>query len=201
MACNISTYTGSNTCYQWRIIDPDETKNTATIQLNFDLMQSVWNESGNNNDGPYTALSNLANATSTWTRVGNLNYFYDSTESDQNYGTLTCNDGICTISKTGTTIGTVATPVRARLITGREVANITGLDWNSYKNSSTESSFSNTWLIDNGTRNGYWTLSPVNNGTNAVRYVYYGGDFYYGYLPGSDVYLRPVITVPKTDLN
>ena len=127
------------TCYKWNIISTDETNKTATIMLDHNLVsETAWNlgeisESSDSNDsdwttlpnGPTTVLVNLANATNGWSRVSGINYTYDTTEAESgpdsyagdSYGIFTCINGTC---KNGDN-ETIATNVKARLITGEEI--------------------------------------------------------------------------------
>ena len=119
--CDASTFNldnvknGTSTCYRWRTIKDDA--NTMTMQLDHNLLSNVGWENISTNIT--TAMQNMATATSTWTRVPALTYSYDSTAASTNYGILSCTNGTCTIN--GTTINNV----KARLIEGEEVANIT----------------------------------------------------------------------------
>ena len=153
--CNSSTFSldavknGTSTCYKWRILETNEEVQNVRIQMDHNLVNKVaWNETGNNNDGPIKVLSELATATSTWSRVPALNYTYDTSDSAQNYGTLSCINGACTISKSNTTIGDNiiqnpnGTPVRARLITGEEVAEIT-------RTQTDGTTIADTWSLSN----------------------------------------------------
>ena len=124
--CTTSNH-AAETCMTWRVIGSD-TYN-VNLQLDHNLVNKVaWNSSGSNAGGPVTLLTSLTSATSTWNNVEPLNYTYDTANSTNNYGILSCDDGICKTIKnnTETTIaGSVSTPVRARVITGEEVAAIT----------------------------------------------------------------------------
>lgn len=125
------------TCYKWNIISTDETNKTATIMLDHNLVnETAWNlgTTSENSDsseattlpnGPTTVLRNLANATNGWSRVSGINYTYDTTEAESgpdsyagdSYGIFTCTNGTC---KNGDN-ETIATNVKARLITGEEI--------------------------------------------------------------------------------
>ena len=121
----------TSTCYKWRIITVGDTTtdDTVTIQMDHNLTANTrWAPGSDNSTGPSTAMTALANATSTWTRVDPINYEYDTTlngaNTGYNYGVLTCTDGICNRTKNNSTTlvaGTTTTPVRARMITGEEI--------------------------------------------------------------------------------
>ena len=181
---------------------------------------SVWYSSSTSSHGPVNALTSLRSATSSWTRVPLLNYTYDSTGASANYGILNCVDGTCTFKETS------LDNMRARLITGEEVKAITqtastaadswtpasGYSSYYYYTSSTNQELA--WLIENTTADStygstnniygsnsteYWTLSPVSNYSSQVWSVHYK------HLNNSNISfsngVRPVITVPKSDLN
>ena len=124
--CTTSNH-AAETCMTWRVIGSD-TYN-VNLQLDHNLVNMVaWYTSRTVTDGPVTVLTSLASATSSWNNVEPLNYTYDTANSINNYGILSCDDGICKTIKnnTETTIaGSVSTPVRARIITGEEIAAIT----------------------------------------------------------------------------
>ena len=118
---------GSETCYKWRVIETADSSSKSQIKLQLDhnLIESEWGSSISG--GPGTALTNLATATSTWTKVEALTYTYDSSSSSNNYGTLNCTNGICSVG--GDVIaGSSDTPVRARLITNEELVSIKTLE-------------------------------------------------------------------------
>ena len=131
--CNASTYNltninnGTSTCYKWRVMETNDSKrkDDITLQLDHSLIESEWGSAIST--GPTTALSNLATATTTWSRVENLNYSYDSSNYTVNYGTLTCENGICTIGN-NVVAGSSTTPVKARLITLEELQSIANLE-------------------------------------------------------------------------
>ena len=178
-----STHTSSSTCYKWRIIKEDE--NNATIQLDHNLINNTsWNQTSTL-DGPITLLTDLAAATSSWSRVSGLTYSYNT----QYYDGLSCLNGTCTIIKTNQQIQNI----KSRVITREEIISISG---------------NKSWLADNTISSeyndlnyGYWTLTPSDN--NYVYYMDYSADLYTDYVLGSSWTrgTRPVITVPKTDLN
>lgn len=124
--CNSSTYNindiknNTSTCYKWRIID-NETNNVV-LQLDHNLVNlTSWISSTGTEDntaGPVLAMTSLNAATSTWSRVPNLNYTYNASR----YGNLTCSDGTCKFGST------TLSEVKARLITGEEITNIVNLN-------------------------------------------------------------------------
>lgn len=129
--------TGTSTCYKWRVmtIDDNVSKSEIKLQLDHNLVNnSAWTYDNKNYYGPAVAMTNLNNATTTWTRISPLNYVYDSTASTCttagevcNYGVMTCVNGICTImyndQQRGIS-GTSESPSRTRLITTEEIAQI-----------------------------------------------------------------------------
>ena len=183
----------TSTCYKWRIIEPDESKQNVTIQLDHNLVNITrWSSKSSNSSGP-ELLSELATETSEWGRVDPLDdYSYDTSAASYNYGVLSCDDGICKITKNNveTTIaGTSDVPVRARVITSEEVASIASIMTNNSTantwNISTQGNITLTnsdnkdlsWLIENTrvntssgatsniygeTNTGYWVLTPAN---------------------------------------
>ena len=146
---------GTSNCMKWRVmtVGDDASNSTITLQLDHNLVNKVaWNTSGSNNDGPVTVLQSLANATSTWANVETLNYTYDTTTSAENYGVLSCTNGVCNITKnnatttiTGTTGENAIPPLKARLITGEEVAAITKTQ------NSDETTIAANWTLANQT--------------------------------------------------
>ena len=128
--CNSETFSlekvksGTSTCYKWRVIETTDSssKKYLTIMLNYNLInKNAWSTEVNNSVGPTTALQNLSNATINWNNVDLLNYEYDISEIDNGYGSLNCVNGTC-VNKNGVQI---AQNVKARLITGEEVTQIT----------------------------------------------------------------------------
>ena len=126
---------GSSTCYKWRVIsvDDDNTKENITIQMDHNIVNtSRWISRSDYNDdtnygtygktdkGPITALKALETATNGWTRVSGLTYSYDTslngTNTGMNYGTLSCNSGICTAAN-----NQITSNLKARIITGEEI--------------------------------------------------------------------------------
>ena len=115
-----------STCYKWRVITVGDNKTNSTIKLHMDhnlINKNRWSTTSSSSSGPDKVLSELATATSTWTRIPLLNYSYDSSSASPNdYGILTCIDGECKITGNNTPI---ATNLRARIITGEEMLDIT----------------------------------------------------------------------------
>lgn len=125
---------GTSTCYKWRVISVNDSlgKNKVNLMLDHNLINyDDWSTEATLYL-PNKALPDLATATSTWTRVPNLNYSYDTTIYETNarrhYGLLKCTNGTCTITKDGST-DTIATNVKARLITLDEIEKmVAGID-------------------------------------------------------------------------
>ena len=130
-----STHITSETCYKWRVITvgDDSSKDNITLQMDHNLIDvSQWismddynddanyGEYGNSNKGPITIFKELENETSEWTKVPGLTYTYDTSASEHNYGTLSCNLGECTVKG-----NTITTNSKARIVTGEEIRAIT----------------------------------------------------------------------------
>ena len=130
---NNASCTTGETCYKWRVITVgDTTSNTTiTLQMDHNLVNTVawavygdvdstlW-MSGQATGGPVTILQALETATEDWDDSLKLNYTYDTTEYDSNYGVLSCTNGTCMIED-----NMVTTNLKARIITGEEVRLIT----------------------------------------------------------------------------
>ena len=233
---------GTSTCYKWRVITVDDTISNNSIKLQLDhnivnmnswVSKADYNDDqnfycysssychGNTNKGPITLLKELEAATSGWNDVLKLNYSYNTTSAINNYGSLTCTNGICTL------VGeTITTNLKARIITGEEVADIirtknSAMSW-SLSDSKGSYNFSNdnlTWLLENtweyassgatsniyGVDNvGYWTLSPVSDDSRYAWTMVPNGCF----MAGDDFSVvisslggtRPVIEISKSIL-
>ena len=177
--CNEQTFDinkinlGQSTCYKWRVISVNDSsvKSKINIQLDHNIVQTDWisseelsNYSGRtaNSIGPKTALSTLANVTSTWKNVDKLNYSYDSnntgtTNGQYHYGMLNCVDGTCTNGR-----GEVlAQNLKARIITGEEVKAI-----------ATELTPNLTPLYDSERSILSWEKNSDATGVNADRYYF-----------------------------
>ncbi|MBQ9181102.1 MAG: type II secretion system protein [Bacilli bacterium] len=145
---------GTSTCYRWRVIKDNNSDITIQLDHNIGdgvywISRADYNDDanfghstttdvvtpngnctistglyyGNTDKGPITILKALANRTSSWTRVNLLNYEYNSAT----YGKLSCTNGVCSTIKdnNATVIAGSTTPLRARFITGEEVAEVT----------------------------------------------------------------------------
>ena len=199
--CNGNTYSiedikaGTSTCYRWRIVSQDP-NNKYNVQLDHDLTTSSFGT--DYTKGPDTILTTLATSTSNWSRVPLLNYRYDTRNSNNpftnqlyGYGILTCTNGSCVASRSNTTI---ATNVRARVITVDEVVTLMNLiaepnaasqTWEhktdialyfsnaSYKVGTTtggEGDTSLSWLIENMTENANSGSTNNSFGNNTTYY-------------------------------
>ncbi len=98
--CDASTFSiqkiknKTSTCYKWRVINTDG--DNLTLQMDHNMISSSsWGSTEYNKSGPDVALIKLANETKDWTRVEPLNYEYDTSAADSNYGKMKCTDGIC----------------------------------------------------------------------------------------------------------
>ena len=147
---------GTSTCYKWSVITVGDTSSAlkVTLQLDHNLGNKLswinesdyanysntgWTGNGNITKGPVTALKALSSATANWDDSLLLNYTYDTSSAVVNYGTLTCVDGTC---KNGSG-DTIATNVKARMITGEEVKALT------LYAGATEDSVAGTWSLTN----------------------------------------------------
>ena len=184
--CSSSTYTGSNTCYKWRVIGIPDSSN-CTIQLDRNLATTRGVAFSN-------IMSSLKTNTSTWTRPSLLTFSYDTTATGKN-GSISCTNGDCGNNLTG---------LRARIITGEEIAAIMN-DTNWSQSNQYDIAGLPGYLTENLTGNdyGYWSLTPSSASSNPGYYVYGNGKYQNVTLGGASSYigLRPVITVAKSDLN
>ena len=165
----------------------------------------AWNnESGQSTNayGPVTAMTFLYNATKDWTNIDPINYTYNdkttqgTTAENTSYTSFVSSNGIATITPLtgdGVTIGSEATPVRARMpiyasdTTITEVADKT--DANAYLYDNLDSSGS-------AAPYGYWTLSSNAGGSNYAWNVDWGGSvFSYDVYYDFDYGVRPVINL------
>lgn len=131
-----SVCTSGSTCYEWNIIDVyDATlKENMTLQLDHNITpdcviwiskadyndDSTYGTYGNTSKGPITTLKVLESYTSGWDDSLKLNYTYDTSDAVNNYGVLNCVNGVCKIND-----NPVTTNLKARIITGEEMAAIT----------------------------------------------------------------------------
>lgn len=130
-----SVCTSGSNCYTWNVIDVYDSKlnDTITLQMDHNIAEGVdWvskKDYGNNSaygtygrtdKGPITAMKRLETATSSWSNALKLNYTYDTTLATNNYGVMTCVDGVCTVKG-----NQITTNAKARMITGEEVAALT----------------------------------------------------------------------------
>ena len=144
--------------------------------------ESDWGTDGNNNKGPITALKYLNEATSNWTNIPSLNEIY----TDNRYGP---------ISLTG----------KARLPKNSELGSyFTGFYLFNYLNKLPFSVASKTQQVISGIY-GYWSLT-TNVPTvgdpriNAAYALYYGGGNQNTLISEDKYGVRPVITLPKSDI-
>ena len=151
---------GTSTCYKWRVITVGDsaTNDKITLQMDHNLLntcswiyRSDYNDDENygsygiNDKGPVTALKALESLTSEWDDSLKLNYTYNTSEAINNYGTLSCNAGACTVAGS-----TITTNLKARMITGEEVTELT-------KNAGSEDgSNANNWTLLSNRDNRYW---------------------------------------------
>ena len=195
--------TSGTTCYTWYVITNNDTKNKSkiTLQMDHDLIKT----SGYTNDSvnsPALLLSTLATQTASWSNSLLLNYTYDTTGINNNYGVLTCTNGSCEIRKEDASpvFTTSVSNVKARIITGEEVATISGLNWTP-TNYSISSYGSSATLAPDSSNQGYWTLTTVDDRQNNAWIVHSSGNFLYDNMGYYDKYgIRPVIDAPKEAL-
>ena len=144
----------------------------------------AWNnESGQSTNayGPVTAMQFLYNATKDWTNIDPVNYTYNdkttqgTTAENTSYTSFISNNGVATITPLtgdGVTIGSEATPLRARMPIYAGDASITEVssktDTNAYLYDNLDSSGS-------AAPYGYWTLSSIAGNSFYAYYVLYNG--------------------------
>ena len=206
--CSSSTFNldniknGTSTCYKWRVITVGDTdkKKEVTIQMDHNLIESIWAPEHKVTAGPITALSNLETATTNW-NIPLLNYEYDSTSigKTNNYGTLTCISGTCTITGNSTPL---TSNLKARIITKEELYAIE--DATNWTTANAAWMMENTNSVNYGTANlygedngGYWTLTTVRETSNLaaeITHSSFAANMDVSYAQG----LRPVITIPKS---
>ena len=151
------------------IMDSNINKSGVAIKSNdiTDKGLVTWNESGDNTNGPVTAMNYLNNATSTWTNLENLNITYN--DEGGKYGT---------IQITG----------KARLPYKREVYEVGCED---YSVSSCP-----VWMVDYLEDYGYWTLSSrADESSHAWRVRYSGTVDFYDVASEDGNGVRPVINL------
>ena len=110
-----------STCYKFNVISSE--KEYVTIMLDHNIVNRVYPVLYYPNATTDETLQALADATSTWTKVEPLNYTYDaSTLANNPYGKLICVNGTCKVTGNDTA---KVTNLRARIITGEEIRQIT----------------------------------------------------------------------------
>ena len=132
---NNTSCTTGDTCYKWRVITVGDTTSNTTITLQMDhnlVNTSAWvtqadyddntnyGTFGNTNKGPITALKALEAATSSWSDSLKLNYTYNTSTAEYNYGILSCTNGACNIAG-----NSITSNLKSRIITGEEIAALT----------------------------------------------------------------------------
>ena len=146
--------TSGATCYKWRVITVGDTTSNPTITLQMDhniidysawASQTDYNDDTNwdnyiwNDKGPITALKALETATSTWSDSLRINYSYNTASATNNYGVLSCVNGVCTTKRT-----IITSNLKARMITGEEVAALT------VAAGASSNSAAGRWILSNG---------------------------------------------------
>lgn len=133
---NNTKCTSGNTCYTWNVLDVYDSslKEDLTLQLDHNIGSGVvdwvskadynndalYGEYGRTDKGPITLLKAVETLTSSWNDALKLNYEYDTRKAVNNYGVLKCINGVCTIKGTQ-----ITSNLKARVITGEEIANLT----------------------------------------------------------------------------
>lgn len=173
---NNSACTTGETCYKWRVITPNDNASNAniTLQMDHNIVNVVeWissydlngtdrysTYSGATSKGPVTVLKALEEETTLWDNSLKLNYTYDTSAAANNYGILSCTNGTCTVAGE-----TVTTNLKARIITGEELAAIT------VAAGAAEGTDAFNWSLANG---GYYAFS--NNGIIIGTHTYVDGE-------------------------
>ncbi len=127
--------TSGSTCYKWRVITTDDTKSCDSIELQMDhnitgimvwISKADYNDNenygtnGKTDKGPITVLKKLEEVTSSWSDNLKLTYKYDTTLASNNYGVLSCINGVCKIND-----NQVTTNLKARIITADDITDMT----------------------------------------------------------------------------
>jgi len=140
-----------------------------------------WQISGNNTDGPVTAMTYLYNATKSWTNVEPVNYEYFDKEvqaSEYGYISFRSFNGIATITKgdtdgTQVTIGTTSEPLRSRMPIYSSNVNITESFDKTDETMFTYNNLDANWEYSGPY--GYWTMSTYSSNDSNAWNVYGGG--------------------------
>ena len=119
--------------------------------------------------GPTTILTSLASKTADWNSELLLNYTYDTSASTKNYGVLNCTSGSCTIN--GDTTTPIVTGLKARLITGEEVTNITRMYTIGTTNADSWSLANQSMYYFSGTNRQIGTLGGNNTGHTILSWL------------------------------
>ena len=155
-----------------------------------------------NEKGPITAMTFLYNATKDWTNIDPVNYTYNdkttqgTTAENTSYTSFVSTNGVATITAldgtTTTTIGSEATPLRARMPIYASDTTITEVT------SKTNASYLYDNLDSAGSAApyGYWTLSSYAGHSFSAWYVHYLGYVdSLGVFFDCDLGVRPVINL------
>jgi len=162
---------------------------------------------GSSNKGPITAMNYLHEATKNWTNIPNIQINYSEMADVDGYGKMTTKDNITKITMKDGTETARYENLKSRLIMESEIINtsckkgkygtcptwmVNGLKENEYYPEETKEN------INIGC---YWSLSHSSLNSSCAYLVSSGG--YYTSLDISQVFcgVRPVITVPKSDLS
>ena len=136
--CNSETFditkinNNESTCYKWRVLSVRDNKfnDKITIQMDHNIVNKTAWCASSDCVYPGDALTALETATSGWKDELKLNYSYDTsgaltTAGDvptYTYGELSCVNGTCTVLG-----NTITSNLKARLITGEEIRELTML--------------------------------------------------------------------------
>ncbi|MDD3453496.1 MAG: prepilin-type N-terminal cleavage/methylation domain-containing protein [Bacilli bacterium] len=205
--------TGTKTgCMKWYTFNDNESSNTVNLILDHNTTATVaWNSTESNVSGPTNVMTQLASDTSSWAGVPTRT---DSYSVSNGTATYTIN----------------YSTYKARLITAREIATITGnssfvevtattsnwfyLDGGQTQTATTTGASNYDWLFDytndctsygcniaDASNYGYWTSTAVSGDTYYAWYVGRCGDVGSNYVDDMDSFgVRPVITIPKSTL-
>ena len=205
------------TSYNFYVLTTPE-ENSKTINLILDrnicedgsLTEEVkiclvaWQTSGNNADGPVTAMDYLYSATKDWTNIQNIemNYMDEGNTGDYGYGTIITTDNITKITrKDGTAVAVLTdqegySNLKARLPYKSEVSD--------YNSTNQTNAYLYDYLKQSGTIqtnvisgiSGYWTFSSHADFSNSAWRVNYYGTVGSNYVNNDSLRgVRPVITL------
>lgn len=196
----------ATTCYKWNIVK--DNGNSVDMLLDHNLgnkvawlskndfisaggLEADYGARGNNKYGPITTIKQLKNDTNFWTKVETLTNT-DNVVRNHAFG------GTYTINYNG---------MKARLITGQEVANIIkNTTWKTNGTTST-SLASESWLYQNtynhndNSNFGYWSDTSHSEFSDLIWRVDSNGELNYDIPLKDTVYgIRPIVRVLKSSI-